>query len=405
MLKIFLRILLKIGSQFLKLIILIILALIFFLTLTYFKTEIYKFPSEKKFIGNQWYNPYEGLDKSFWHKANFQVQSYAWKGITDGSINSNKAIDSIYSLMGYDIIATSDYMKINEYGKEKKSYLKVYEHGYNIFKRHQILIGADKVNWLDFPFFQNIHHKQKIINTLRSDNELIIIAHPDLSKSYNVNDFENLTLYDGIEIHSIFGDALDCWDMALSTGHYVTLQCNDDSHNVHKSDLTGNYCTFINCVEFDDESIINAIKHGRTYGVRLYREPGESFLIKRKRHNQLSKLLLVKIVNDSLFVSIDKGAKKIRFIGQGGKIKKEEFNQQNAFYVFQENDTYIRTEFEFNDSTLMFLNPVVRTNNEKPEPVLLTGMNTIQTWMFRFFILLIEGIIILGFYYILRNFL
>lgn len=397
------KILLKIGFNILKLLSLLILGIVILFTLHYFKTEIYRFAESKPFKGNLWYNPYEGMNSSAWHKANFQVQSYAWKGVTDGKINSNEAIDSIYSYLGYDIIATSDYMKINEFGKEKPSYLRVYEHGYNILKRHQIAIGADKVNWMDFMFFQNIHQKQKIINTLRPNNELIFLAHPDLSGSYDVEDFDRLTAYDGIEAHSIFGDAVDCWDMALSTGHYVTIQCNDDSHNIYSPNLTGNYCTFINAKEFNERGILNAMKQGNAFGVRLFRERNESFELKKNRHEQLAKLRKVEIINDRLVVELDKAAKEIRFVGQGGEIKKEVLNQSHAFYKLQAEDTYIRTEFEFADSTLYFLNPVARTNTAKPEPLELAGINWVKTWLYRLFILVLDGFLIFVFLYVLKK--
>lgn len=397
------KILLKVLAYLLKSLLLLLLGLIILLTLPYFKSEIYRFVEPQKFVGNKWFNPYENMDNLAWHKANFQVQSYAWKGVTDGEQNTNEAIDSIYSYLGYDIIATSDYMKINEFGKEKPSYLRVYEHGYNILKRHQIAIGANKVDWMDFMFFQSIHHKQKIINTLRPNNELIFLAHPDLSGSLDVEDFRKLTFYDGIEAQSIFGDANDCWDMALSTGHYVTVQCNDDSHNVFSRNLTGNYGTFINTKNFNADGILAAMKKGNAFGVRLFRERDETFEVKNNRHEQLAKLLKVEIVNDSLIVELDKAAKEIRFIGQGGEIKKEILNQALVSYKMQNEDTYIRTEFEFADSTLFYLNPIARTNDSKPLPLEISSVNWVKTWLFRLFILVLEGFLIFVFLYILKK--
>lgn len=397
------KILFKILTYLLKSVILLILGLVILLSLPYFKTEIYRFSEVKKFDGDKWFNPYANMDSTAWHKANFQIQSYAWKGLTDGEQNTNVAIDSIYSYLGYDIIATSDYMKINEFGKSKPSYLRVYEHGYNILKRHQIAIGAKKVNWMDFMFFQNIHHKQKIINTIRPYNELIFLAHPDLSGSLDVEDFNKLTGYDGIEAHSIFGDAVDCWDMALSTGHYVSIQCNDDSHNVFNPNLTGNYCTIINTEEFNANGILTAMKNGNAFGVRLFRERDETFELKRNRHQKLAKLLNVEIVNDSLIVELDKAAKEIRFVGQGGEIKKEIYDQSLVSYKLQNEDTYIRTEFEFADSTLYFLNPVARTIEAKPLPIEVSSVNWIKTWLFRLFILVLEGFLIFVFLYLLKK--
>jgi len=397
------KILINILAYLLKSLLLLLLGLIILLTLPYFKSEVYNFAEAEKFEGNRWFNPYENMDSSAWYKANFQIQSYAWKGITDGEQNTNEIIDSTYSFLGYDIIATSDYMKINEYGKEKSSYLKVYEHGYNILKRHHVIIGAKKVNWMDFMFFQNIHHKQKVINTIRPHSELIFMAHPDLSGSFDVEDFNQLTNYDGIEAHSIFGDAVDCWDRALSTGHYVTIQCNDDSHDIFNPNLTGNYCTFINARELNRNEILKALGKGNAFGVRLFREQNESFDIKKTRHKELAQLLNVEVLNDSLIVELDKPAKEIRFVGQDGIIKKELMNQSSVSYHLKNEDTYIRTEFEFADSTLYFLNPIARTIDARPMAVEISSVNWVRTWLFRLFILVLEGFLIFVFLYLLKK--
>lgn len=397
------RILLKIGFYFIKYLLLLILGMIILFTIPYFKTEIYNFAEPTAFEGDKWYNPYEGMDTSAWHKGNFQVQSYAWKGLTDGSENTNEAIDSIYSYLGYDVIATSDYMKINEWGIEKPEYLPVYEHGYNILKRHQICVGAKKVDWMDFMFFQNIHHKQKIINTIRPNNELIYLAHPDLSGSLDLEDFDRLTNYDGIEAHSIFGDAIDCWDMALSTGHYVSIMCNDDSHNVFSPNLTGNYATFINTKDFTTNGILKAMKQGNVFGARLFRDHDESFEVKQKRHQNLARLMNVEVIKDTLKVALDKPAKEARFVGQDGKVKKEILDKSTIFYVLQDDDTYIRTEFEFADSTLYFLNPIARTFHAKPESLQIESVSVVKTWLYRLFILVLEGIFIFAFLYIFKK--
>lgn len=393
----------KFVYYILKSLVLLILGIIILFTIPYLRTQIYNFAEPKAFAGDKWYNPYDKMDPNAWHKANFQVQSYAWKGVTDGSENSNYAIDSIYSYLGYDIIATSDYMKINEYGKDKPQYLRVYEHGYNIKKRHLIAIGSRKVKWMDYFFFQNIHHKQHIINIIRPYNELIFLAHPDLSGSRGVEDFDRLTNYDGIEAHSIFGDAIDCWDMALSTGHYVTIQANDDSHNVFSPNLTGNYATVINAVDFRAEEIIKSMKEGNAYGVRLFRNQNEAWEVKKERHDELAKLINFEVKNDSLFVALDKISKETRFVGQNGEVKKEILNDSCFYYPLQNDDSYIRTEFEFSDSTLMFLNPVARTHFGKPAPVEIEGVNQGKTWLFRLFIIILEVFFIFVFVRIIKR--
>ena len=79
----------------------------------YLMAPIYEFSGPIKFSGDKLYNPYAEMDSTHWKKYNFQVQSKAWLGITDGRKNSNEMIDSVYNALGFDHVATSDYQKIN----------------------------------------------------------------------------------------------------------------------------------------------------------------------------------------------------------------------------------------------------------------------------------------------------
>ena len=60
-------------------------------------------------------------------------------------------------------MATSDYQKINYHGSDKPDFIPTYEHGYNIFKTHQVCIGAERVLWTDLLVFQTKSMKQWII--------------------------------------------------------------------------------------------------------------------------------------------------------------------------------------------------------------------------------------------------
>ena len=79
----------------------------------YLMAPIYHFDDPKPFYGDKLYNPYTGMDSAQWKQYNFQVQSKAWGGITDGRKNSNELIDSMYRELNFDHVATSDYQKIN----------------------------------------------------------------------------------------------------------------------------------------------------------------------------------------------------------------------------------------------------------------------------------------------------
>ncbi|HPE43148.1 MAG TPA: hypothetical protein PKV88_03620, partial [Bacteroidales bacterium] len=159
-----------------KLLLLFIITILLVVLSFYLLAPSYQFEEPKPFSGPILYNPYQNIDSLNLYKYNFQVQSKAWGGITDGRLNSNELIDSIYKGLSFDHVATSDYQKINRFKEESQAYIPTYEHGYGIRKTHQVCIGASRVLWLDYPFYQSLRHKQHIINELQADCELIALA-------------------------------------------------------------------------------------------------------------------------------------------------------------------------------------------------------------------------------------
>ncbi len=104
--------------------VLFLIGLTLLITLWYYTScPVYTFSPLNPFKGDSLYNPYMNISEKKWWKGNFQVQSRAWGGITSGRGNSNEKIEKIYSSLGYDIIATSDYQRINRFGIRKPSYI------------------------------------------------------------------------------------------------------------------------------------------------------------------------------------------------------------------------------------------------------------------------------------------
>lgn len=374
----------KTVKFFLKFILTLILGLLLYFIYNYITCPVYEFNESSPFSGKFYYNPYENMDSNNWKKGNFQVQSKAWSGITAGSKNSNELIHQIYSKLGYDIIATSDYQKINYYKKDEVSFIPVYEHGYGIFKIHQILIGANKVLWTDYPFFQSLSNKQHIINLLRPENELIYIAHPALRKAYQPGNMRYLANFDGIEVLNNFISSLKHWDAALSSGNYITILGNDDAHNVSNTYEVGRKCTYINTPSLDRDDIINALKSGNSFGADIYSIHWESLPAKIERTKILPVLKQLLMKGDTIILRMDSVAKKIRFIGQNGVMMETQIETDQATYLFQSVDTYIRIEIEFNNGTTYYLNPVCRIKKgNEPQKADLPEINWYKTYLQR----------------------
>lgn len=328
----------------------------------------YDFPKPEAFQGAKWYNPYAQLDTNKWLKGNFQIQSLAWGGITDGSKNPTDTIISLYSRLGYDIIGISDYQKINTVLKGNSGYIPIYEHGFNMHKTHHVNIGTSKVFWLDFPFYQNKHHKQFIINLLRNKTEIIALAHPNFSlEGYTKDELAYLYNYDLLEALNHQRFSLAHWDAALSAGKPVFILADDDAHDLTNPYLFGVVSTYINAQKNSQVDVIKSLKSGNAYGFTPYTPSEETFAKKEERAKNLPLLRFVKISNDTLWVSAQGNSKTFTFIGgDQGKILHSVQNVDTAFYVLKPSNHYVRVEIDYGLNQKMYLNPVICGNGLKP---------------------------------------
>lgn len=366
-----------------RFIIYFVIGLFVVFTIEYLIAPVYKFPEPRPFSGSELFNPYEGIDSVHWHKGNFQIQSEAWLGITDGRKNTNEMIDSIYGLLGYDIIPTSDYQKINRHGSGRDTYIPVYEHGYGIRKNHHVMIGAKYVTWVDYPVFQNIHHKQHMLNILRPSAELIFIAHPKLRHGWKPDDMTWLTNYDGIEVLNGYRVSIGHWDAALSAGKNMRILANDDAHDITNRNEVGNYFNMIYSPTLHGDSIVEAIRDGKSFGAYVWRIYDEPMDEKIDKANNLPDLTAVELHGDTLLVSVNQQAKKFRFVGQGGTVLDSVMYNHQAAYVVRPADTYVRTEIHFRNRTVYYLNPVIRYDGGDPWTHEPATLDVRRTWLLR----------------------
>jgi len=384
--------LIKLFKFLLKLVYWVLILLVFIFFIFYALAPIYTFPEYKPFKGNKFLNPYEQADSSHWKKGNFQVQSRAWLGITNGRHNTNQAIETIYKQLGYDIIVTSDYMRINKFGDESPNYIPTYEHGYGWRKNHQVCLGAERVCWRDYPVYQSLSHKQHMINTLRGQNEIIAIAHPQLRGGYTLEDMKYLTNYDLIEAFNNIRFSIQHWDVALSSGHLAYLLANDDAHNIFEPTEVGMVFTMINTSRLSKGAVLDALKKGKSYAVRLAMREGADYVEKARDHEEKPTLKSVEILNDTLFVKVSESAAEIKFIGQNGVLKYRVTDTCCAAFRLMPIDTYIRTEIVFPDGTEFYLNPVVRYDGKQVIQQPAPQIDKTKTWIQRgvaFFIAII----------------
>ena len=169
-------------KRILKYILYVILGFVALVIATSIFRPSYSFDEPKPFQGTYLHNPYQNMNPNNWIRANFHAHTRQYGGLTNGRLNTNVMVDSVYSILGFDYIGISDYNKINYYDSANQIFVPTYEHGYGIFKIHQLCIGAKKVRRLDYFAFQNLSMKQHTLNRLAKQTRLAIPAHPSFVK-------------------------------------------------------------------------------------------------------------------------------------------------------------------------------------------------------------------------------
>ena len=367
-------------KKILKYILYVIIGFVALVVMTSVFVPSYSFDEPKPFHGDYLHNPYKDMNPDNWVQANFHAHSRQFGGLTNGRVNSNEMIDSVYSALGFEHVGISDYNKINYYDSTNPSFIPTYEHGYGVFKIHQLCLGAEKVRRLDYFAFQNLSMKQHTLNRLEKQTRLAALAHPSFVKGgYLVEDMKYLSNYKLMEVLNGFRISTAHWDSALSNGHLVYLIGNDDSHDVTDITDVATRFTMINAAENEAEQLLQALENGKAVGVDfpIKKESLEQKI--NRLEEKLPYVTQVELKDDTLLISASKPFSRIRFIGQDGKVLDSQKNETIASYVIRPEDNYVRAELRFKDGTTLYLNPITRHENEEIVRQRLDNINWIKT--------------------------
>ncbi|MBQ4205229.1 MAG: hypothetical protein II662_01050 [Bacteroidales bacterium] len=364
---------------------------------------VYIYDEPVPFHGDYLLNPYQDIDSTYWKCCNFHGHTRQYGGVTNGRNNGNAVYDSMYRLFGYDHVGISDYNMVNPYENGKDpGYIPGYEHGYNVWKTHQVCLGTKKVRRIDYFFYQTLSHKQHMLNKLGEQNRVVAVAHPSfVDGSYNVRDMKYLSNYKLLEVLNGFVNSPEHWDMALSNGHLVYLIADDDTHDVLKVNDIALRITYLNAKNNAADELYDALLAGKAVGIDFDLDRQEAMDHKVERFKRdIPYLYCARLDSADFYVSVSKPIRKADFIGQGGIIlKEEEYKKEdtvtNVFYSIQPSDQYVRTVLTFFDGTTMWLNPVTRHDSEvivKQRLDHISYLWTAALWM------IYIGILILSYY-------
>ena len=359
-------------KKILKYLLYLIIAFVGLLIAMNIFVPVYIYDEPVPFHGDYLLNPYQDIDSTYWKCCNFHGHTRQYGGVTNGRNNGNAVYDSMYRLFGYDHVGISDYNKVNPYENGKDpGYIPGYEHGYNVWKTHQVCLGTKKVRRIDYFFYQTLSHKQHMLNKLSEQNRVVAVAHPSfVDGSYNVRDMKYLSNYKILEVLNGFVNSPEHWDMALSNGHLVYLIADDDTHDVLKVNDIALRITYLNAKNNAADELYDALLAGKAVGIDFDLDRQEAMDHKVERFKRdIPYLYSARLDSVDFYVSVSKPIRKADFIGQGGTIlKEEEYKKEdtvtNVFYSIQPSDQYVRTVLTFFDGTTMWLNPVTRHDSE-----------------------------------------
>ena len=338
------------------------------IALPYIQGPVYDYPPEAAFSGSQLLNPYESVSDP-WQRANLHAHGRPWGSLTNGR-QSDADIVRAYQSFGYSVAGVSNYQHIA--AAHGVPTIPIYEHGYNVVKRHQLAIGARSVTWFDFPLWQTLSNQQYVINRVAATADLVALAHPYSRDAYALEDLRQLTGYHLIEV--VNGPFLfeDSWDAALSAGRIVWAVGDDDTHDLTDERRTAVAWTMINAPSADTKDVVEALRAGRAYAVSRTNESASAIE---------TRLGEVTVREGTLTVSCEGDPSMFIFVGQNGVVKKTVKNAMSASYTFSHDDSYIRTVIR-SPRTAMFLNPVLRHDGSGPAP-LAAQVDMPGTWLFR----------------------
>lgn len=315
-------------------------------------------------MGTTLNNPYQNVDFSKPEIANFHGHSKAWGGLTNGK-HTQAFASKRYDSLGYTLTYLSQYHKIEKPVRAENQF-SVYEHGINIKKTHQLILGNKAVVWKDYLLPQNRHQKQHILNLLARDtNNIVVLNHPGIRGGYTLDDMKYLQNYDMIEVLRPNSNFIAYWDTALSYGHPVSIMGNDDFHNVANNKEVGNCLTLVyTSSEKKRNGVLLSLKKRRTAAVQLSQNSNSNLSERAAKINRLHKLIQrISLAKDTIITAVNEPM-QITWKGHIGSIKTVKEKTIDTL-IFPATESYVRLEFTTHDSIVIFFNPIIRTRNDK----------------------------------------
>lgn len=322
---------------------------------------VYDYEEPKPFSGPDIYNPYKSIDSTnCWKRANFHTHTRV-NGIFNECEYLPAETDEAYRKLGYDIVTFSNHNELTTHPYDSTLQVNVYEHGYNLFKYHKLVFGADKVDKFDhlIPLFG--FQKQFQIDRLRKGSDFIQLNHPLRTWGFTKDQFTNLEGFRIMELDSGKSTENEYWDWSLSAGHYSFGLANDDLHYPDRSTRIARRSNFLCTPSATYEDLKRVLLEGCYYSMRTPDYGNGDWSVKYIANRNVPAVSAIGLQPEgTIYISLTEKADSIKVTGQDHTVLALSKDTTYADYTMTPKDTYARFTAYFPGGEVIYSNPFAR---------------------------------------------
>jgi len=357
-------------------------------------SPIFDFSDPKPFSGAFIYNPYEGND-GIWEKATFHTHTKVDNLLNECEMYPDSTL-ALYESFGYKVVSFSNHMQLTDFPGAKSREIRVYEHGINFCKLHNLVFNPTKVNWFDSFLPITASQQQFKIDRLSKNADFVALNHPDRTNFITTESMKKLSGYRTVEADCGFYDEYtygEKWDAALSAGHYAPSAISDDLHHPGRSVKFARRCCFLGTTSQKYEDVKAVLLSGDFYSMHIPDFGDGDWNVKREAHFNLPSVSSVGLKDSLAYMTVSRPAKSLEVIGDGGEILKSVADSISVDYAFRPENTYVRMVARFDDGCVIFSNPFARWDgvSETPYSSSPHPIKIILTILWNLMVLLISG--------------
>lgn len=323
-------------------------------------SPIYDFAQPRPFSGPDIFNPYQSLDTVLgWKRANFHTHSRI-SGLFNECRYWPEEMLEDYSRLGYDILTFSNHNRLTVHPADSSLQVNLYEHGYNLFKFHKLVFGAERVWRFDHlvPFLAS--QRQWQIDRLNSEADFVQLNHPFRTWCTTRHMMECLGSYRIIELDSGVTVDQEYWDWALSAGHYSFALANDDCHDSKRSEKIGVRCNFLNAASGRYEDLKKCLLSGCYYSMRIPDFGNGDWDEKIEKNMHLPQISDVTVDGDDVSIIFSEPAERVEAVGQNHCLLCECKDTAEVGYTLPSDEPYVRFTAFFRSGAVIYTNVFAR---------------------------------------------